>query len=487
MKRQLEHLFSLLVPGLFLTLTSTVFLWQNAAASSDDTFVLSTHDITILVGDVGAFNLEVRRQLVQPVQVNFYAEHKSLLRIKPAELEVSDPGSYNISLKGINPGFTVITYNVSQNNERRDLINVFLWQNAAASSDDTFVLSTHDITILVGDVGAFNLEVRRQLVQPVQVNFYAEHKSLLRIKPAELEVSDPGSYNISLKGINPGFTVITYNVSQNNERSSRGEQPDDFIRVIVQHSTSLGLLSVVVGWIYFIAWSVSFYPQIYSNFRRKSVVGLNFDFVGLNLIGFCLYTVFNIGLYFVPTIEQEYFDRNPRGLNPVQINDVVFSVHAALATFLTIIQCIFYERGNQRVSIIGSILMGTCFILVIVSGSLAASYVIEWLDFLYYCSYIKLGITLVKYIPQAYMNYKRKSTVGWSIGNIFLDFAGGLTSMLQMIINAYNYDDWISIFGDPTKFGLGLFSVIFDIFFMIQHYVLYSSTEKSKPETINTI
>lgn len=86
-------------------------------------------------------------------------------------------------------------------------------------------------------------------------------------------------------------------------RSSRGEQPDDFIRVIVQHSTSLGLLSVVVGWIYFIAWSVSFYPQIYSNFRRKSVVGLNFDFVGLNLIGFCLYTVFNIGLYFVPTIE----------------------------------------------------------------------------------------------------------------------------------------------------------------------------------------
>lgn len=95
------------------------------------------------------------------------------------------------------------------------------------------------------------------------------------------------------------------------------------------------------------------------------------------------------------------------------------------------------------------------------------------------------------------MNYKRKSTVGWSIGNIFLDFTGGLLSMLQMILNAYNYgeyllqrlyygikwiyknfyfyfsDDWVSIFGDPTKFGLGLFSVVFDIFFIIQHYVLY--------------
>jgi len=34
-------------------------------------------------------------------------------------------------------------------------------------------------------------------------------------------------------------------------------------------------------------------------------------------------------------------------------------------------------------------------------------------------------------------------------------------------------DDWVSIFGDPTKFGLGLFSVVFDIFFIIQHYILY--------------
>lgn len=34
-------------------------------------------------------------------------------------------------------------------------------------------------------------------------------------------------------------------------------------------------------------------------------------------------------------------------------------------------------------------------------------------------------------------------------------------------------DDWSSIFGDPTKFGLGFFSILFDILFIIQHYVLY--------------
>lgn len=37
------------------------------------------------------------------------------------------------------------------------------------------------------------------------------------------------------------------------------------------------------------------------------------------------------------------------------------------------------------------------------------------------------------------MNYKRKSTIGWSIGNVLLDFTGGWLSMLQMMLNAYNY------------------------------------------------
>ena len=71
------------------------------------------------------------------------------------------------------------------------------------------------------------------------------------------------------------------------------------------------------------------------------------------------------------------------------------------------------------------------------------------------------------------MNYLRKSTVGWSIGNVMLDFTGGFFSIGQMFIISYNNNDWGSIFGDPTKFGLGLFSVLFDIFFMYQHYIIY--------------
>lgn len=212
------------------------------------------------------------------------------------------------------------------------------------------------------------------------------------------------------------------------------------------------------------------------------MVGLSFDFLALNLLGHTLYAIFNCSLYWNDHIEQEYFNRNPRGLNPVIANDVAFSLHASLATLLTVVQCFIYERGEQRVSYTAQGILGIFATVIVVAGILVGTSTWHWLDFLYTLSYIKLAITLIKYVPQAVLNFRRKSTVGWSIENILLDFTGGTLSMLQMLLNAYNYDDWASIFGDPTKFGLGLFSVLFDIVFIVQHYVLYKN--RSDPKTL---
>lgn len=121
-----------------------------------------------------------------------------------------------------------------------------------------------------------------------------------------------------------------------------------FIRVVVAISPDLISISSVIGWIYFVAWSVSFYPQIYINYKRKSVVGLNFDFLALNIVGFLLYGIFNIGLYSIPEVQKEYAHRFPRGLNPVHLNDVFFAFHAAIASFITIIQCFCYEVSNNN-------------------------------------------------------------------------------------------------------------------------------------------
>ncbi|XP_023699336.2 cystinosin [Paramormyrops kingsleyae] len=249
------------------------------------------------------------------------------------------------------------------------------------------------------------------------------------------------------------------------------------IRFLVIRSRILEIINQVIGWIYFLAWSISFYPQVYENWKRKSVVGLNFDFLALNLTGFIAYSVFNVGLFWVPYMKEEFLKKNPNGVNPVDSNDVFFSLHAVLLTLVYICQCVIYERGGQKVSKVAIVLLVIGWSFALVTLFLALAGTITWLEYLYYFSYIKLGVTLVKYIPQAYMNYQRKSTEGWSIGNVLLDFTGGTFSLLQMFLQSYNNDEWRLIFGDPTKFGLGVFSIFFDVVFMVQHYCLYRKQE----------
>ena len=38
-------------------------------------------------------------------------------------------------------------------------------------------------------------------------------------------------------------------------------------------------------------------------FFNFSVIGLSFDFLGLNIVGFSLYSLFNIGLYWIQPIQ----------------------------------------------------------------------------------------------------------------------------------------------------------------------------------------
>ncbi len=65
-----------------------------------------------------------------------------------------------------------------------------------------------------------------------------------------------------------------------------------------------------------------------------------------------------------------------------------------------------FQKGQQRVSLVCWALLGA--ILLFLGCSLIATLVgsITWLLLLNFCSYVKLGITLVKYMPQAFMNYR---------------------------------------------------------------------------------
>jgi cystinosin len=99
--------------------------------------------------------------------------------------------------------------------------------------------------------------------------------------------------------------------------------------------------------------------------------------------------------------------------------------------------------------------------------------VVPWLDFLYLLSYIKLALTLVKCIPQVYLNYVRKSTTGWSIINVIMDCVGGVFSIMQILIDCWISGHWSGITGFLIKLALGIISLVFDAIFLMQHYVWF--------------
>jgi len=92
----------------------------------------------------------------------------------------------------------------------------------------------------------------------------------------------------------------------------------------------------------------------------------------------------------------------------------------------------------------------------------------------------------VKYIPQAWTNFKRKSTVGWSIIQVQLDFWGGILSISQLIIDSSLQGDWSGIAGNPAKFALANISIVFDIIFMSQHYILYRKATRVEESSIES-
>lgn len=241
-------------------------------------------------------------------------------------------------------------------------------------------------------------------------------------------------------------------------------------------------LSGIIGWMYTLAWSVSFYPQVVINYQRKSVVGLSFDYQLLNLVGFACYLAFNCALYFDSHVQQEYREAHGGASSAVQYNDVVFAANAEFATACTMLQVFVYydypplqpaERLLRRAVL--------CSLAVLFCGATVAIVLITvqderymtWLIFLSCIAQVKVAISIVKYMPQVWMNYRRRSTVGWSITNVLLDFSGGALSTAQLLLDAWRENALSGITGDLAKLFLGSVSIIFDVVFMAQHYWLY--------------
>jgi len=262
-------------------------------------------------------------------------------------------------------------------------------------------------------------------------------------------------------------------------------------------------LSSMIGYTYVTSWSLSFYPQLLLNLRNRHTEGLSPDFCYLNVLGFLCYTIFNLSMAYSPTLQAQYAARHNGQRIHIAPNDIAFAIHALLLSTVWVLQIWYYQHlrtqpshltsstPSQSASKVTLLAITSIVIVIFIYASLililpnySSSHTLtswwNWLDFMYTLANIKVAITVVKYCPQVLLNFRRKSTEGWNIWNILLDFMGGILSITQLILDSWctTHDFWSGISGNPAKFMLGLVSILFDITFFIQHYLLYpQSTE----------
>ncbi|CAJ1947545.1 unnamed protein product [Sphenostylis stenocarpa] len=247
------------------------------------------------------------------------------------------------------------------------------------------------------------------------------------------------------------------------------------------NSFPLELTYEVFGWLAFLSWAVAGYPQLILNFRRKSVVGLSLDYEILNLIKHCSYLIYNASLYFSPAVQKQYFEKyGYEQMIPVAANDVAFSTHSVIIHLIIFSQIAMFERGNQKfsnysIAIAFAVWLtaAVCFFIALPNQS--------WLWLISIFNIIQVIMTLIKYLPQTFLNFMRKSTNGFSIGTVLLDFSGGVFNYSQMAVQAIDQGSWVNFYGNIGKVLISLVTIIYDSILMCQHYVLYSEKKKGLP------
>lgn len=165
--------------------------------------------------------------------------------------------------------------------------------------------------------------VKSNVTYPITVSFLYDDKAnntegyIETIPDITFSNATTNEQSIHLIGRRQGHQVLTAESKQINISTT-----EDYLLIDIARSKTLDIIIAIVGWIYFAAWSISFYPQIFLNFRRRSVTGLNFDFLALNIIGHSCYSVFNASMYFSKDIQNQYYANHKHGVIPVLANDV---------------------------------------------------------------------------------------------------------------------------------------------------------------------
>lgn len=228
--------------------------------------------------------------------------------------------------------------------------------------------------------------------------------------------------------------------------------------------------------------SISFYPPIELNYRLGSSDGISIDFLYLNITGYITY-VWSMTLQVYNSTAREQFHQKYGNYPLLTFLDILYAAHGLVLTLVTLSQVHdSLKIWNIKRRISTRLHRGAKVVLVLLFAYVSTSLVRIWLndlillDLAMGLAMCKVAISFLKYIPQLYHNYQRKSMVGYSIVQIWLDSAGGVFSLLQLFLDSYMESgqlEWADLIHNRGKLGLGLVTLSFDACFLVQYYIVY--------------
>ena len=214
------------------------------------------------------------------------------------------------------------------------------------------------------------------------------------------------------------------------------------------------LISKIFGWISFVVWSISFYPQVYTNYIKKTAEGMTLDMNLYYILGYILYSIYLFTIYFNNTISTEYEKIFNVSTTETDLSDIFFISHSLILSVILTAQYYVYRKKETKPldcinRIIIYFLSGSMFLYLLVTY-LILMFVTSDLSvivyYIYTCGMVNNIISCIKYLPQVVYHYKNKSLGEWNIWNTHTDIAGALFLIFQILADAIAVNDYTVIY-----------------------------------------
>lgn len=210
---------------------------------------------------------------------------------------------------------------------------------------------------------------------------------------------------------------------------------------------SLGVRANIFRKIFYVGWSLRFYPQMLLNFQRKTTIGFSIDSAYFNFLGFFIFFLYCILSFNQTIILGQECAEDPK----VTIVDVYLSGHAFFASGALLGQMYFFDgyryathQGRNSISrkvhlmLSLYIFFNFMYLLMIYFKQTQTPGIVvtvnQWLKSLVYaCSFF----LVIRYIPQVHRNYHRNQFEGISASAVAMELLGSLALVITIIYDGY--------------------------------------------------